>query len=1162
MTCWTYSAPGAQARIPTHLTRLLALCLGLLCLAFLASAQVGTGGTILGTVTDPSGSAVPNVAITILNTDTNAVTRITSNDRGEYVAADLQIGRYSVHAQAPGFKAYEQKDIMLNVGDRRAIDVKLEIGSTTESINVEANAVAVQTESGEVSDVITGQQVTQLATNGRSLYGLASLTPGASSNMVDFQNPTPVGGNSTVSFNGLRVSHNLYMIDGGEDLDRGGSGNISVMPSVDSIAEFRAMTSNYSAEYGLSSGATFTMVFKSGTKDLHASAWEFLRNDALDAGNYFTNASGQKPPELRFNTYGFNVGGPVFIPKIYNRNRERTFFFYNMEWRKLVQGGLYNQTVPPTSEYGGQFSAGAALTSLHTPCTNQVSSGVAAQYAALGLVLSTPDPTKGSCLGGSKDSAVLRAFPGNHIPTALLNPNAQALLGAGIFPAANSGSQFIGGNKQPTDVREEIVRIDHRFSDKFSIFGHWVDEAISQTYGTSQWSGDNVPTVGDVFGNPSFSGVIHATYSISPTVLNETAFNYNGNRINITPTGVVKRPSDVNIPELFTGNNLDRIPGIQLSGATGTNYDVSSWPWMNKADDYQIRDDVSWSKGSHQLRFGASWMLYKKIQDLFGDTQGQFQFNGNYTGSDFADFLLGYANSYTELAVQDAGHWDSKSYDAYVQDNWKVTPRLTLNLGLRWDGIPHTYEENNRQSNFYPGLYNPANAAVLTSSGTISPNSPGLGPSPNPILNGYLFYLNGIGVAGQNGIPAGLVKNDWALFAPRLGFAYDLTGAGKTVVRGGYAIMYERIQGNDVYNAGPNIPFSSSVTFNNVSLSNPNHSILNGQTLTAPITVASITGLAYTDYKNPASYQFSVGVQHQFGENSVLGVSYVGNQNRHQNDYRDINLPSPSVLPALIGGTVPYNTVVPYAGFNYINLSEDAENSHYNSLQVDFHSQIRSDLTLQVAYTLSRAMDPANTTGGSVADLSQVSDPYNRAYDNGLSGLDRSNVGLVNFVYKLPFFRGSSGLVHSTLGGWELSGIVTMETGLPLFITLSGNESSNGLAKATNRPDLTGAITYPSTVNEWFNPSALAVPAAGQWGTLPKSAFRGPGRDNWNVSLFKSFLFNEARGSRLEFRFETFNTFNHTQFDNVQTSFPSSNAGAVTSTWDPRTLQLGLKLYF
>ncbi|MBV9441499.1 MAG: TonB-dependent receptor, partial [Acidobacteriaceae bacterium] len=721
--------------------RLFAVCLLVLACCGLVCAQVGTGGTILGTVTDPSGAAVPNVAITITNVDTTAITHVTSNSSGEYLAPNLQIGRYTLRAEAPGFKVSEQKDIVLNVGDRRPIDLKLEIGNTTESVNVEATAVAVQSESGEISDVITGQQVSQLAANGRSIYSLATLIPGASSNMVDFQNPVPVGGDSAVSYNGLRVSHNLYMVDGGEDYDRGGSGNISIMPSIDSIAEFRQLTSNYSAEYGLSSGATFTMVFKSGTKDFHGSGWEFVRNDALDAGFFFTNKAGKSAPELRFNTFGFNISGPAFIPKVYNKNRDRTFFFYNMEWRKFIQGGLVNQTVPLTSEYGGQFPSS---TPIHVPSFSQISPALQAQYAALGL-------TSG------------QAFPNNQIPASLLNPQAQILLHAGIFPAPNNGSQFVGGNKLPTKVREEIVRIDHRFTDKFNIFGHWVDEQNSQTYGTAQWSDDTLPTVGDTFVNPSYSGVVHATYSISPTLLNEIAFNYNGNRINITPYGVVSRPSNLTIPELFTGNNLNRIPSIELQGSTGggsgSRYDASSWPWKNKADDYQVRDDVSWMKGSHQLRFGFSWMLYKKIQDLFGQTQGRFFFNGNYTGNDFADFLLGYSNQYSELAVQDSGHWDNKSYSAYIQDNWKVTPRLTLNLGVRWDGMPHTYEENNRQSNFYPGLYNPAMAAILLPNGNISPSSPGLGPSPNSILNGYLFYLNGIGIAGQNGIPAGLVKD-------------------------------------------------------------------------------------------------------------------------------------------------------------------------------------------------------------------------------------------------------------------------------------------------------------------------------------------------------------------------------------------------------------------
>src|SRR5207253_6558237 len=274
------------------------------------------------------------------------------------------------------------------------------------------------------------------------------------------------------------------------------------------------------------------------------------------------------------------------------------------------------------------------------------------------------------------------------------------------------------------------------------------------------------------------------------------------------PSGYISANS-----RLFTGpNNLNRIPNIDLKGSTGTKFEISSWPWRNKADDYQIRDDISLTKGAHQLKFGGSWAIYKKVQDLFGTTQGAFNFDGTFTGNDFADMLLGAAKGYTELAVQDSGKWNNVSWAAYVQDNWRATRKLTLNLGLRWDGVPHTYEANNRMGNFYPSLYDNAKTAVMLSDGTVSPLSPGLGTSPNPILAGVQLYLNGIGIPGQNGVPQGLVNNHWAAFGPRLGFAYDVSGNAKTVVRGGFGIMYERIQGNDMYDAGPNIPFSLGVT--------------------------------------------------------------------------------------------------------------------------------------------------------------------------------------------------------------------------------------------------------------------------------------------------------------------------------------------------------------
>src|SRR5579884_3560157 len=1139
------------------LIRWIALFAILVAAALSAFGQAGTGGTIVGTVTDPSGAAVPNAAVTITNTATNVSTNIKTNDTGQYVVPDLQIGKYNVKIEAPGFKTAEQKDIVLTVGQRARVDFPLEVGTTQETVTVEATAVAVQSESSELSDMITGQQVTQLASNGRSIYNLATLTAGASSNMSDFNVPTSAGGNATVSFNGMRESHNLYLIDGGEAADRGGAGGMDVMPSEDAIAEFRQLTSNYSAEFGLSSSATMTMVIKSGTKDLHATLWEFNRNDALDAGNYVNNANRVASPELRFNTYGFNVGGPVFIPKIYNKDKDRTFFFYNMEWRKLIQGGNVNTVVPDPGEYGGAFGS----IQVRTPCPSQIAPNIASRFLAAGLALSTCD--------SSSKVTTPAYFNNNQIPASLLDPNAQALLAAGIFPKPNGAADhFIGGNKLPTNVREEIVRIDHRFSDKFQIFGHYIAEQVGQTYGTTQWSGDNVPTVGTFFTNPAYHYVIHATYSIKPNLLNEVAFNSNGNTLTLTPTGTYQRTSSIKIPELFPGNNDNRIPSISL-GQLGTNYDVGSWPWHNKADDYQVRDDISWIKGAHQFKMGASWALYKKIQDLFGPTQGSFSFNGQYTCNDFADFLLGLSNSYNELAVQDKGYWNNISPAAYIQDNWKVSSRLTLNLGLRWDGIPHTYEAHNRMSNFYPGLYDPTKAAVLTpDGGNIQPTSPGLGTSPNPILNGYQFYLNGIGIAGQNGIPKGLVKDQWFNFGPRVGFAFDPTGAGKTVIRGGFGIMYERIQGNDMYNAGPNQPFSASVTFNNVSLSNPNLSLLTGTSIaapgSAPIPVGSITGLAYSDYKSPASYQYSIGVQRQLSAGSVLSVAYVGNQNRHQNDYRQTNLPSPSVLPCLIAGNAgcPYNSEVQYRGFHSIVMSENAENSHYNGLQVELHSRIGNDLTLMAAYTYSRAIDPA-TGGGNNGDLSTVSNPYNRNYDMGPSALDRTHIALVNFIYDLPFLRTSNhAFARATLGGWTVSGIVTMETGLPLWITLGGSQGSNGLSNATNRPNVNGAIPAPHTFAQWFDKTAFSTPTPGAWGNLPVGAVRGPGRDNWNISLFKDFLLSETRGTKFELRIETFNTFNHTQFNGVSSTYSSSNFGQVTSVWDPRVFQLGAKFYF
>ncbi len=713
------------------------------------------------------------------------------------------------------------------------------------------------------------------------------------------------------------------------------------------------------------------------------------------------------------------------------------------------------------------------------------------------------------------------------------------------------------------------MRIDHNVSTKLSIFGHFISEQVSQGFGVSQWSGANLPTVGDTFSNPSYSAVVHATYTINPTLLNETAFNYNGNRIDIVPyagSGLksLSLPDgyDSSSSRLFTGpNNVNRIPNIDLNGLYGSHFEISSWPWHNTADDYQVRDDLSWAKGAHQFKFGASWALYKKVQDLFGETQGAFNFDGTFTGLDFADMLLGTAKSYGELAVQDRGLWNNVSWATYIQDNWRVNHKLTLNLGVRWDGIPHTYEANNRMGNFYPNLYKAADAAVLLPDGTISPNSPGLGSSPNPILAGVPLYLNGIGIPEQDGVPKGLVNNNWATVGPRIGFAYDMLGDGKTVIRGGFGLMYERIQGNDMYNAGPNIPFSLNVSNTSVTMENPSILLATGIAAAAPINPASIAGMAIDQYKQPASYQYSAGMQRQLNARSVLSISYVGNQNRFQNDYRQINLPDESYLPELIAGS-QYNTApgLPYSGFNSINLSTNEANSHYNALQVDLNSKIQ-DLTMRAYYTLSRTVDPT-LGGGGGADLTNVSNPYlGWKYDSGPGGYDRTHNAAVNFIYDIPFMRNSqSGLLRTIVGGWEVSGIVTMTSGLPINPQLTGGQSANGLPNGTNRPDKISDVSYPHKVGEWFSTAAFASPAVGAWGNAGFNSLRGPGRDNWNLSLFKNFAFGESR--RLELRAESFNIWNHTQFDQVSNGLGSSNFGQVTSAFDPRVFQFGAKIYF
>lgn len=1190
----------------TWVLRLCALAVLLCGLPLLASAQEAT---IIGTVTDPSGAAVPNVAITITNNDTGIAIHLTTDSAGQYVAPVNRIGHYSIKAEAANFKVARQNDVVIEVGERRRVDFQLQVGTTTQEVTVQANPIAVQSDSNEISTVLTGKQIESLQENGQSIYNLVALVPGASADNADIQIPTSMGGDDMISFNGQRASHQLFMIDGGEADDRGGSGSI-VMPSEQALSEMRVLTSNYSAQYGGESGATTTMAVKSGTNQLHADAWWFGRNDAFDARNYF-NPRPSKVQEYRYNLWGFNVGGPV---EFHHSSNPKTFFFYNMEWRRQISGGgIFGRTVPLADDYGGNLSdfptnllnTNSGFTKLQAPYACQVSNALISAFAAAGQALS-------GCTGGVPDPGQIQPFvyngQTNVINPALIDPNAAALLAAGIFPAPTSGDAFSGGPNAPTSLKEEIVRVDHTFNSHYSIFGSWISEQVLQTDVPTRWSGANLPTDSDTFGNPAYQAVVHLTDTISPTLLNEVAFNYDGNRINITPTGVWDL-SQTKFAQhrYFSGTvNANILPIVSLGGKTGANFNNNWGVWDNTADDYQIADDVSWTKGPHQFKFGFSWSNFRKLQPLQDSPEGNFTFNGNFTGYDFADFLLGLASNYNESPLEDSRQWNSVTWGVYAEDNWRVNRRLTLNLGLRWEGLPHTDEVNGQMSNFYFNLWDAGGAAsafnvangVATPGGIgfADPNgnticagaglpsasctgaNPYLATGPNPALNGLLSYDNGLKQTGS------LVRNHWNTVAPRVGLAYDLTGQGKTIVRAGFGMFFERIQGNDMYQSGGNNLFGGTPSVNNVSLSDPHFAVDNSNAVispaTLPVTVNSISMLNPYAYDIPTSYQYSAGVQQQLSSQTVLSVAYVGNVGRHESERTEINMEPFSVVPSLFSGAKAAsnaNLYKPYPGYSSIDVASNDANSRYNSVQISLTSRFR-DLTLQGAYTGARAYDPTQNNGDG-GDFDTITNPYaGWRYDYGPAQIVRANVFFVDFVYDLPFFRGANRFVSSTLGGWSLAGIVTMETGVPLNLGVTGATVCNVVPNCGVRPGLTGTpIDYPATQTfqntgshlgtiQWLDPANYAITylpgnsSVATFGNLQHDGVWGPGRDNWNMSLFKTFAFTERLHFQL--RADAFNIWNHPQMNGIDTNVGDANFGMATSAWTPREFQFGAKLEF
>jgi hypothetical protein len=1131
------------------------LCFGLLFLPATALGQVKA--TIVGTVADPSGAVMPGVKVTVTNTDTGAARALETNSAGNYIAPELIPGTYEVKAEYKGFKGFSRTGIVLNVNDNVRVDVAMQVGEVTESVTVSEAVVKVQTESGEVTDLISGTQLSQLPVNTRSFFVLATLTPGVVSAMPDFTLPIPVGGDSSIRFNGNRNDHNIWMIDGGEDYDRGCGGCVTVMPSMDALAEFKVMTSNYGADFGIGSGGTVNMMLKSGTRNFHGTVYEFLRNDAVDSVNYFTNAVPRKAdgtraaaaPIMRFNNFGWNLGGPFYIPGSYNTAKNKTFFFFNQEWRKIRLGSTVSPNSPEQALRDGDFSdyrdSSGNLIVISAPAATVV--GDPAWLAKLALAGVTPGA----------------AFPNNQIPASLIDPNATLFWGTGAVPLPNYGTRYTGSRMVPTDVREEIIRVDHNFTDKLSVMAHFINDAVLQQTMTTLWAGMSYPTLGTSFLNPGKSAVLRFTYTIGPTLLNEFAWNYNGNRIWLDPVGVYAKPSGMTLQEFYPGNSDNRLPVISWAKQFGTNYDTGSWPWHNAADSNQWRDDISKMAGKHALKFGGQFMRYRKNQDIFGQTQGGYNFNGRFTGSDIADFDLGLANSYHELAIQDRGHWRTSTFSFYFTDSWRATNRLTLNLGARWEVMPHVYEVIDRQSNFYPALYDPAEAPTFLD-GNLDPTGPGFTTVSGVPLSTIPFYMNGIGLAGKGGIPRGLVDNHYATIGPRVGFAYDLTGNGRTVLRGGFGMFFERIQGNDVYNGGPNPPFSFDGSVNLVYFTDPSVALLDGAAAAVPIYPGTFSQALAKEYLPPVSQQWSFGIQRELAPRTVLSIGYVGNGNYHQSINRQINTPLPTDprRADVKAGTVSVNKVRPYLGFAAINYAENSTSGNYHSLQVNLRSDNYHGLTMQSAYTWSHTIDFASGDNAQYAY-----DPYDLSKNRGAANWDTRHILMFNYIYDMPFGKSSSNaFVRNVVAGWQISGITRFETGVPVTVTYPGDNVGAGVGNV--RPNVTGDPNAgPKTITQWFNTSAFAAPdlTALDWGNEGRNVVFRPGRNNWNISLLKRFSgipIGTKEGARLEFRAEFFNAFNHTQFQNVETNFASGNFGKVTSTWDARRIQFGLKFVF
>jgi hypothetical protein len=1095
----------------------LAVCLALV-LSFSSSrlAAQTNFGRISGTVTDPSGASVPGAKAIITNTDTQAVRTVTTDDRGFYVAENLPIGPYSVTIDIAGFKRAEHRGLSVVADGRVTADFQMQIGDTSTAVEVTSVAPAetLNTISGEISHVIDKEQVDNLALNGRNYMELLTLVPGAIVTSLDqFSVNTSLSAtNQTV--NGHRTNQNNMTVDGLGNLDAGANGSLINNISPDFMQEVKIQTSNFSAEYGRSAGAAFNLMTKNGTNTFHGALFEYFRNDALDARNFFAVNN----TELRFNDFGWDLGGPV--------KKDKIFFFVGQEWKRLRQQSAPSRTTLPTTD---QLAGNFGTKTIYYPGTK------------------TP-------------------FPNNVIPASMITADGRAIANvySAVIPLAASftntpiSNNATFTNPNPLDYREDIARIDYRINDRHTMFGRWVDDFNSIYIATGP--GGNIPITPEVRDRPGKSALVSETWVISPNLINEVHVGsaWNSQHYWNQGDGWTRSAEGFQFQRVFNsvGPYVNGIPDVSITS-------FASWKGPSNTlssptTQIEAADTVSLIRGQHSIRMGFSIIRNRKDQNGRSPYDGNISFNTtsnpNTTGYALADALLGNFSSYNEASYDPMGKYRYTQPGAFIDDAWQVNRKLSINLGLRYEYMMAMYSQADNLAEFVPALWNPAQAVTVNASGQVVPGAGNIYNGLQRVANGVnpsLAYL----VPNANdpavlkvpaGAPRGMYPNT-SKFEPRVGFAYALDT--KTVVRGGFGIFYDRIQGNPTFYTLSNPPYVNSASFNYGNLSN----ITGGATVSAPWgNIQTID----PNLKTPYSEQFSLTIQRELPMKLFLETGYVGTLGRHLLAEPDINQPSWAVL-GNVASTVNENSIRPYAGYSTIQQFMSAATSNYHSLQVKVTRRAGAVL-FTGAYTWSKFLTDASQDTSNDMNAFNLKTMYGPANStSSAGGMDVRHAFVGTFVWYLPKLSGQKAYIRGPIGNWQFSGILRLQTGFYYTVTANTNVLGARVADYLGGPTL---LPNPGP-NGWFNPAAFAAAPQNRWGTAGAGDVQGPGVQQYNLSLTK--FFNIRENVKLRIRGDFINAFNNVNFNGFASlNLSNSNFGTITAAFPARNIQLGAKVQF